>query len=154
MSNHIERLSDLIDEVRNRYVKLVLLVGEHGGGKTKILSDFAADTSGQILCVGSTLSELLLGQPARQRAVIANDAFSDLIRDVASSEYILVDNIEVLFHPTLQLNPLKLLQDSARNRTVVACWPGTVADQDLIYGSDGHPESRVFHEPDALLMTI
>ncbi|MCA9303593.1 MAG: BREX-3 system P-loop-containing protein BrxF [Phycisphaerales bacterium] len=154
MNQLVERLSQLVVDSRDRYVRLVLLVGEHDAGKTEVLSEFAADSSEQILCVGSSLTERLIGEPVRQRPVIANDAFGDLLRDAASSDSVLVDNIEVLFLPSLQLDPLKLLQDSARNRTVVACWPGTIVNQDLFYGGNGHPDSRVFHSPDALLLAI
>jgi hypothetical protein len=154
MNQLVARLSQLVIDARDRYVQLVLIVGEHGSGKTEILSEFAADSLAQILSAGSTLAERLVGEPMRQRPVLANDAFGDLVREVASGDLVLVDNIEVLFLPSLQLDPLKLLQDSARNRTVVACWPGTVVNQDLLYGGNGHPDSRVFHSPDALLLAI
>ncbi len=154
MNQLLEPLSQLVAEAIDRYVRLVLLVGEYSAGKTRVLSEFAADSSESILCVGSSLSERLIGQPARQRPVVANDTFGDLMRDAGTNDSVLVDNIEVLFLPSLQLDPLKLLQDSARNRTVVACWPGMIVNQDLLYGGNGHPDSRVFHSPDALLLAI
>lgn len=54
----------------------------------------------------------------------------------------LLDNLEILFHPDLELDPLRLLQKLSRNRTIVAAWNGSAHDGYLIYAKAGHPEYR------------
>ena len=54
----------------------------------------------------------------------------------------MLDNTEILFHPDLGHDPLRLLQNLSRNRTVVASWSGTAQDGRLTYAAPGHPEYR------------
>ena len=47
---------------------------------------------------------------------------------------------ELLFDPALRLNPLSFLQDTSRNRLLVASWNGTLFEGDLRFGAEGHPD--------------
>ncbi|MNW07490.1 hypothetical protein D3C71_2041140 [compost metagenome] len=55
---------------------------------------------------------------------------------------LLLDNLEVLFEPSLKINPLDLIKRLAHSRRVVAVWPGEMRDDRLVYASMGHPEYR------------
>ena len=55
---------------------------------------------------------------------------------------LLLDNIELLFDRTLQLDPLDLLKRHAHARRVVAVWPGELRDGRLTYAEMGHPEHQ------------
>ena len=68
------------------------------------------------------------------------------------SPVILFDNVELLFAPALQLDPLRLLQQTARNRTVVAAWNGRVDDGSLTYAEPSHPEYRRYATDEILLV--
>src|SRR5438309_1708519 len=48
---------------------------------------------------------------------------------------VLLDNIEILFEPSLRQDPLRCLQAAARNRSVVTAWGGMVADGWLTYAA-------------------
>jgi hypothetical protein len=64
----------------------------------------------------------------------------------------MLDNIEMLFHPDLHQDPLRLLQSLSRNRTIIAAWRGRCSERALIYAAPEHPEYRRFDDPDALLI--
>jgi len=54
----------------------------------------------------------------------------------------MLDNLEILFDVSLKLDPLRCLQDVARDRTVVAAWNGAVTAGHLTYATPDHPEYR------------
>ncbi len=88
-----------------------------------------------------TLSQRLLSLTPRQRVLQLSQVAEAIVRE-ADSETVLLDNIELLFEPSLKQDPLRLLQGISRNRTIVASWNGTVIEGYLTYAEPGHPEYR------------
>jgi hypothetical protein len=66
---------------------------------------------------------------------------------------VMLDNIELLFAPELEQDPLRLLQRLSRNLTIVAAWPGTVDGGCLTYAEPGHPETRRYSSPQACIVS-
>ena len=62
--------------------------------------------------------------------------------EVARHGLLLLDNIELLFDRTLQLNPLDLLKRHAHAGRVIAVWPGQLRENRLSYATTGHPEHQ------------
>jgi len=48
--------------------------------------------------------------------------------------------IWILFDTELEVEPLRLLQVSSRNRTIVVSWNGSFLAGTLTYAEPGHPE--------------
>ncbi len=130
----------------------MLLVGEHGSGKTRLLRQAATAHGVPVVDLGAELPPSLFQVPSRKRPVTVADTLGDMLR--AASDPAVIDNIEVLFEPELRIDPLKLLQDHARNRVVVAAWPGTWDGDVLTFASPDHPEHRTFSQPDAALLVL
>ena len=132
------------------YHRLVLLVGETGSGKTGLLLDFAKDFATSVVNVNLALSNELLEQTAKQRA-LRLPGILDEITGKAPSPLVL-DNLEILFDKDLQQDPLRLLQSISRNRAVVASWNGNIKSGKLLYAEIGHPEYRSYDSVDALIV--
>jgi len=98
------------------------------------------------------LSERLLELTHRQRAVHVVGILEDLVSQ-QTENVILLDNIEILFATALSQDPLRLLQSLARNRAIVAAWPGTFDGTNLIYAEPGHPEVRRYSRPQISIVT-
>jgi hypothetical protein len=101
--------------------------------------------------VNLALSEKLLELTAKQRALRVARIVDDIVQEQAG-DTVLLDNIEMLFHPDLKQDPLRLLQSLSRNRTIVATGAARwwlVADV-----RDPRP-SRIprFEEPQALIVS-
>jgi len=154
MTVEINDIKKSIAIANNRYSKLIIVVGPHGAGKSRLLALIAKEYSTEIFSIGIELSERLIDQPSRRRPVVAADQVVDQIRQAGNSRITLIDNIEILFLPELKIDPLKLLQDSARNRVIVVAWPGTVNDDKLEFAKPDHPEYRVYLSPDSLLVAL
>lgn len=83
------------------------------------------------------LSQQLLDTPLRQVPLIASEVVSRLL---AGNGPLLVDHIELLFEPILQVDPLRVLKLAARQRSLLVVWPGTIENGQLVYAQPGHPE--------------
>ena len=138
----IERLEKLVDDIISLNSKLVLLIGPPRSGKTALLTQLSGRLDAPVLNVGAELGRQLLAVPRTRRHLQAADLMKDLTDKTARQELLLLDNIELLFDRTLQLNPLDLLKRHANARRVIAVWPGELRERRLSYATTGHPEHQ------------
>lgn len=146
------QVAEQVEKSAQLYHRLVLVVGPSRSGKTSALRDLHVERGWPLLNTNLALSEKLLELTVRQRALRVARIVDDIVQEHAL-QTILLDNIEMLFHPDLKQDPLRLLQTLSRNRTIVATWRGVQAGKSLIYGAPGHPEYRRYDNPDALIVT-
>ena len=59
-----------------------------------------------------------------------------------ASDVLLLDNLEILFDVRLKQDPLRLLQQLSRNKTIVVAWPGGVVDPHEAYDASARKEER------------
>ena len=133
------------------HFRLVLLVGPPRSGKTQILKHLAESEGLTVLNLNLQLSERLLDLTQKQRPVQVQRLLGELI-EAQPEGPVLLDNIELLFATDLSLDPLRVLQQLARNRTIVAAWPGNLEDGALTYAEPGHPEAQRYSDPEATLL--
>ena len=138
----IDRLERLVEEIAALHSKLVLLIGAPGSGKTALLHALGKNRGATPLNIGSALGSRLAAIPQKQRPIQTNTILRELADQHAVGDLLLLDNIELLFDRTLQLDPLDLLKRHAHARRVVAVWPGELRDGRLIYAEMGHPEHQ------------
>ena len=149
----VHKIREAVEQARGRYHRLVLLIGPSGSGKTGLLRSFAAHAGRDCLNVNLEISQRMLELPKIKRARQADRLFRDWLA-TTNSEPIFLDNLEVLFDPTLKLDPLRLLKSSSRNHTIVASWNGTLHDGLLTYAEPDHPEHRSYRDVDILTVTV
>lgn len=148
-----DELKKQIAAARSRYYRLVLLVGSAATGKTKILVQIAKDKGYPYINLNLMLSQKLLEYPAKIRALRLPRIVETIIGETGK-DTVLLDNTEILFDPVLQQDPLRLLQQVSRNRTIVAAWNGKFEGGALIYAEPDHPEYRKYYEVDALVCPL
>lgn len=135
------------------YHRLLLLVGPPRSGKTTTLREFANKVHWPRLNLNLVLSERLLEVPSRFRQI----RVLELLREVAEAapgDGLVLDNIELLFQRSLQVDPLQALLALSRSRVVVAAWCGDYSDAALTYAAPGHPEYRLYPEPECAILPI
>jgi len=139
-------LERLIDDVGALQSKLVLILGPARAGKTTLLQALAKTKSISPLNVGVELGCRLAAVPQRQRHLQTTTILRELADQHATGDLLLLDNIELLFDRSLQLDPLDLLKGHAHVRRVVAVWPGELQGDErtgrLTYAEMGHPEHQ------------
>ena len=89
----------------------------------------------------------------RQR-ILRVSLLVDQIIGKTGDQVVLIDNIEILFEVSLKQDPLRLLQQISRNRTLVSAWNGTIAGGYLTYAAPNHPEYRRYPAHDLLVVTL
>ena len=142
----IEKLERLVDDVGALHSKLVLLIGAPQTGKTLLLHALGKRSGVSPLDVGAELGRRLAAIPQRQRHLQTTTILRELADQHATGDLLLLDNIELLFDRSLQLDPLDLLKRHAHAKRVVAVWPGELQGDArtgrLTYADMGHPEHQ------------
>ena len=146
-------LEQLLPDVARQYYRLVLIVGPIGSGKTPLLKELCRRQNLPYLNVNLTLSERMLSLTSKERPLRARRLLAQII-DEQPGEPIALDNIELLFDPSLRQDPLACLQGLSRNVTLVAAWGGAYAGNVLTYAEPGHPEYRRYDRPDAAILAL
>lgn len=136
------------------YFKLVLIAGGRDDDRSRALLQYSRSIDVKPLSVGIRVAGSLLSSPNRRRPVVAVEEFQRAVDGQDAAGIILLDHLNVLFLPELQLDPLKLLLDSARNRVVVANWPGVFKEQRLEYAFSGHSEHGSWSAQDCSIVEM
>lgn len=139
IEKHFSQLLETISATSAAYHKLTILVGTAGAGKTRLLKEVAGKLNLPLINLSLLLSQRLLGQSRRQRLLNAESIAIEVI-DEHITTGLCLDNTELLFDSSLQLNPVVFLQDISRNRLIVATWNGSVSRGELRYAHSGHPD--------------
>ncbi|CQR72611.1 hypothetical protein SOV_15720 [Sporomusa ovata DSM 2662] len=137
----VEKVLKSIDQAAGLYQRLILIVATPGTGKTTALKTIQTQTRASLINVNLELSRQLLDLTERQRTLQLPRLMADLVKEV-SSNVVLLDNIELLFDPSLKQDPLRLLQGISRNKTLVVAWNGSVINEYIVYATPDHPEYR------------
>lgn len=137
----LEALERDLSSIAELQTKLILLAGPERSGKTQLLRQLAGKLGSEPLNVGLELGKRLAALPHQKRAFSAGEILREIAAETAGGDApLLLDNLEVLFERSLQINPLDLLKRLAHARRVVAVWPGELRNERLIYADMAHPE--------------
>lgn len=149
----LAQLEQAIEQASSQYFRLVILAGPPGSGKTATMQSVAQKIGCQVVNVNLELSKKMLELSRTQRSRQVARLMKEVIA-AASGNVVLLDNLEILFDTGLAVEPLRLLQVSSRNRTVVASWSGSYVAGTLTYAEPGHPEFVQFKQSEAVVITV
>ena len=147
-----ERILASVSDTESLYHKLIIVVGSAATGKTEALNALSDEKGWPMVNVNLSLSQRLLELTVRQRALRVAALLEDVVRET-EGDVVLLDNIELLFSHELEQDPLRLLQGMSRHRPIIAAWPGASDNRTLSYAKPGHPETRRYTNPEAVLVT-
>ena len=148
-----EQLNEATEQAQRSFHRLVLLVGPSGTGKTGLLRQLAESRTCPYLNVNLHLSQRMLELPRNRRPRQVDRIFRDLLAEYPG-DLIVLDNLEILFDPSLQIDPLRLLKSISRRQTFVAAWSGTFHDGVLTYTEPDHPEFKSYRDVDVLVVPV
>lgn len=99
------------------------------------------------LSVGTVVSQALLLVSSKQRSRQAKQALTDAVRMHAPGPLLCTD-VDLLFEPSLTLDPLRLFREISRQTTLVLLWPGAFAGSILAYATHLHAHYRTWDQTD------
>jgi len=146
-------LTSGVERASARYYPLVLVVGGHGSGKTAALKALAVSRGVPCTNLSLHLSTAMLAMTESERRLQVTPLVNRLLTD-ADAEVAVLDNTELLHEPSLQVDPLKVLQAASRIRPVVASWSGRLDGTTLVYAEPGHPEYKAISNPDVVVVPV
>jgi len=144
----IERLNPAYARYR-----LLFLVGQSGSGKTYVLRTLAAQKRYPCLNLNLLLSKALLKVPLPRRPRELPKILQNILAKV-TEDVVLLDNTELLFEPSLYQDPLRLLENLSRNKTIIASWHGDFDGKTLTYAEPGHPEWKKYQGVNAIVVPL
>jgi hypothetical protein len=147
------KLEQAIQEAATQYFRLVILAGAPASGKTASLQAVAQTLGCQLVNVNLELSKRMLELSRTQRSRQVERLLKEVIA-AAPGDMVLLDNLEILFDTGLEVEPLRLLQVSSRNRTIVASWNGSFHAGTLTYAEPGHPEFIQFKQTEVVVISV
>ena len=127
----IQRVVECVHQVEKNSEHVVLIVGKPGSGKSKVLRELDAMRGWKYVDSRTLLNSDFMELPPKARAAEAAITIGKQL-ERKGAQVILLDNIQVLFTPLLQLEPLDLLRNLSRKQTIVAAWPGDYQDGCLV----------------------
>ncbi len=138
---NLKAYNQKIKEAKGKYFRLVLVLSLFAETKTTFLKRASESLGYPYINLSLALAGKLVDIPARKRASQVLTLLNGIIR-AYNEDVVFLDNIEILFLPELQVDPLKALQLLSRNKTVVVGWTGEFDGGRLTYANQGHPEFR------------
>ncbi|MBN1874774.1 MAG: BREX-3 system P-loop-containing protein BrxF [Anaerolineae bacterium] len=105
------------------------------------------------LSVGRELSAVLLHEPPRARARVTARWLRARAGELGPVPVICVD-LDLLFAPALDLDPLSLCCQIGRTSPLVLVWPGSYQAGTLTYAVPRHAHYRIWQHPEAIVVNL
>ena len=101
------------------------------------------------LDLNSLLAQILVTTAPQQRFTLAIQSFKTTIKRIHQST-VICSGINILFEPTLKIDPLRLFRDTSRQQQtrLIVLWPGTYRLNILAYATPKHSHYRSWSQPD------
>lgn len=105
----------------------------------KVQQRFAFST----LNLGASLSKELIHVRLDQRGSAAQVTLENMIR-ASESATVLCFGIDLLFEPSMQIDPLMAFRRASRIKRIIVFWPGSYQGSVLAYAETGHQHYRTW----------
>ncbi len=142
MNEILDKLTTALQSIDSQYHRLIILVNCDDSSKQEIRDILQEDHEVIPVNLNLELSSRLLEYSIKQRPLKVAEIMADLIEALPSP--VVFDKLDIRFDPSLQTDPLALLQSLSRSKTIIAFWTDTMQDNKLFYAEPGYPEYRSY----------
>ncbi len=153
MGEQVEELLGCVGAVKGKKQRLVVVTGNPGSGKSKVLREAATKKKWDYVDCRTLVSEEIIELLPAMRSAKAPGIMSDLLEQY-DSEVILLDRVQTFFTPVLQLDPLALLRSLSEKYTLVVAWPGYFENGNLCFLRMGQSEPLKFDASDITIWSV
>jgi hypothetical protein len=99
-----------------------------------------------VIALNKELSKLLIRKPQADYSREIIDWISQRIKEIEEDPFLLTD-IDILFEPSLKLDPLVIFKQASRNKKLLVLWPGEFRNNKLSYAIPEHAHYRTWGNP-------
>lgn len=128
-------LNQKIEELQNNENKLLLIIGQPGSGKSKLIRNYSAETGVPII----DLDKIFVNTPSDQLMTEMKNFLKTYHKNV-----LLLDNKKILYAKNSQIDLLAFLKELSKDITVVATWNGMIEDGQLYHIRKDGPENLIY----------
>jgi hypothetical protein len=129
--------------------QLTLIVEREIVKLEEILSEVPAEW--QVISIGKELSEFLVTTGENDRSRATRDWLVEELRRKSPGPVVCKD-VDLLFHPSLNLDPLVLFRQASRFTKLVVLWAGSFSDGVLSYAVPEHNHYRHWKDIDGVVI--
>lgn len=152
MADSIEKAMERISRVRDFPQSMVVVAGSRGCGTTRFAQLLAAKGFGTYINLSLQLARYRMTVDASDDVGWPTDCMARLLSSMAPGSPLILDHIEGIFEPELELNPLSWFLQWAREVPLVVVWPGVVSQGDFIYSRADR--SDYFRQRDSAVVVV
>lgn len=143
-SIYVNLIKEELKKVRLCRHQMVFIVGNQ---RNIAIEQLALDSEIELINLSLRLSELLLELPVNRRNRKVGESVNRLLAE--QGDIVILERIELLFLPELQVDPMRLFEDISRNTVLIIDWNGKYENGNLTYARPGHSEYRSYHSLEA-----
>ena len=125
---------------------LLVIVNRSVKELEKIADQIISEYHFSFVCLGREISQLLITEPHSQYTYMIVDWLSKQINEL-ENEPVLLKDIDLLFDPSLGLDPLTLFKQIIIVKELIVLWPGEFNNNNLSYASPEHAYYRTWVNP-------
>jgi len=126
--------------------QLLVIVNHSVKELEKIADRIISEYHFSFVCLGKEISQLLITEPQSLYTYMTVDWLSKQINEL-EDEPVLLKNIDLLFDPSLGLDPLTLFKQISKVKELIVLWPGEFNNKNLSYASPEHAHYRTWASP-------
>jgi hypothetical protein len=133
---------------KNALVNDLIIIVDH---EIQALKNYLHSISDDIpvLFINQDLSAYLLTSTEIDRSHLTRQWLVDTLRNMAPGPVICSD-IDLLFEPSLHLDPLFIFRQISRQVSLIILWPGEYKDGTLSYAQSDHQHYHFWRNPEGL----
>lgn len=146
-------IPEVISFFRNSVPECLLVVHPDIQHLGKFEGMILADYPVTCLQIGKELSAVLLTTPPSQRSRAARQWLEIALREKAPGPVLCMD-IDLLFQPSFDLDPLLLFRQISRFTRLLVLWPGAYGEGVLAYAVPEHRHYRVWRQPHVAIIGV
>lgn len=124
-----------INELEDAKHKLLLIIGQPGSGKSKLVREYSQETGIPIVNLDT---------------IFANTPSDQLMREMKNflstyhQKVLLLDNKKILYAKNSQIDLLAFLKEISEDIIVVATWNGKIEDGQVFHFRENAPEDLIY----------
>ena len=115
----------------------------------QIVSEFQVPS----FSLNKELSQLLIGKPKADYSRKIFDWISSITREIEKEPLLLTD-IDILFEPSFELDPLAIFRQTSKNKKLLVIWLGNFSKNNLSYASPDHAHYRNWVNPGVEIIKV
>ncbi|MFV8386204.1 BREX-3 system P-loop-containing protein BrxF [Vibrio parahaemolyticus] len=136
----LNRVETAVRKAEYQSFKLVLVVIPQDSHRE--IQEELLNSSVRTINLSKELSRKLVSQSMKDRVKRLRMEVSDIAKEC--NESVWMSNLDVLFEPSLESDPMILLKKVAKSQVLVAIWPGEITETSLVYSKPGKQDYQYY----------